>query len=290
MENIQQEFLRHLLEVFRGDCDNSSTLYHYTSLNSGLCILKSRRIYLSDFRSMNDQEEINHGLGLIKEVISSCGEHTELNEFHTCLTTILNHKETKILTFSCMKEPNSKIGWEYADKGAGIAIGLKRKCIEDKLSDLMYSDVIYNEKEQRLFILKLLNIYKDYKRLYPGISYNSFYPALFIIFSLLVSTYKKNINSNGRSWELEKEWRGVSPHVFLPKQKKYILKELPKPVSDEELPKPMYDLFDFDYNDMEKVIIGSRANFESVKGEFQRLLCLDMNSELLFRIINGENY
>ncbi|MFB9262843.1 DUF2971 domain-containing protein [Bradyrhizobium erythrophlei] len=111
-------------------------LFHYTDLRGFEGILKSGQIWFTDYRHLNDETELMHGIGLAKAMLA---RRAKKGGFHAFLFLWIDDLLTKrnfgralaffIASFS--KNRDDLHQWRaYADDGRGVAIGFSSKLFQ----------------------------------------------------------------------------------------------------------------------------------------------------------------
>ncbi len=110
--------------------------FHYTNFRGLDGILKSGQIWFTDYRHLNDQTELMHGIGLAKAMLMRRarvgGLHGVLYGWIDDLLTRRNFGRALwffIASFS--RHPDDLHQWRsYADDGRGVAIGFSAKLFQ----------------------------------------------------------------------------------------------------------------------------------------------------------------
>lgn len=106
--------------------------YHYTTIAGCLSIITSRRIWLTDYRFLNDKQELKQGL---TEFLSHLpdgkrGAFEKAFSFHSLST---HH-----CVLSMSKSPKILSQWRaYADDGTGVAIGFNEQMLKYRKINLV---------------------------------------------------------------------------------------------------------------------------------------------------------
>ncbi len=100
-------------------------LYHFTPPDGLVGILNSRELWLTDFRWLSDKTEINHGLGIAREVVQATSEALA-GETVELLEDVLGAPLPNGFFVACFAMlSNSPVHWkEYADDERGAALVL----------------------------------------------------------------------------------------------------------------------------------------------------------------------
>jgi hypothetical protein len=156
----------------------ANNLYHYTSFNNFLRIIKNQELCFTDYRHLNDPTEISLSETVLHEAIENKYKQSPLGEkfwkpfleFFSALITeeslnkvrhYLSHLEkyeSRIYTFSFCGEKDYLSMWRwYAENGTGISLGFRPGYFffeqpKDRRPQAIYTDVCY-EKEKLLEII-----------------------------------------------------------------------------------------------------------------------------------------
>jgi len=109
-----------------------STIWHYTTADGLLGIVKNQQLYMSHILCMNDTEELEHGISHILQAIDIRGRaeiSDDVRKFHTALKSNLTNSlivsNVQDIFVSCFSgETDTLTHWlEYGRNGVGYAIG-----------------------------------------------------------------------------------------------------------------------------------------------------------------------
>lgn len=137
--------------------DYGEYLYHYTSLNTFLSMIRSRELWLSNTGTMNDRKEITHFIEMLQRELAEY----QRNDFF-CKIYEQIPKQYKY-AFCLSTEKDDAAQWErYADTAKGVCIVFKVeelcKCLYG-YSDFMFNRVFYDESIINNDYYKLLKNY-----------------------------------------------------------------------------------------------------------------------------------
>lgn len=112
---------------------SDAVLYHYTTVASAHAIMQSRRVWLTDYRFLNDKHELKQGIAeftaaLPDDIRKSFDAAFFWHEFsnHHCILSL--SKSPKILS-----------QWRaYADDASGVALGLSEQFLRYRGIELMH--------------------------------------------------------------------------------------------------------------------------------------------------------
>jgi hypothetical protein len=108
----------------------SVPLYHYTGLNALRGIIGSQSVWCTDYRHMNDPNELSHGAEVAKEVLAHLAIQADrrVRLFCECVDGILDIRNfdgnLAFYTASFTAQRDDPGQWKrYGGKGQGVAIG-----------------------------------------------------------------------------------------------------------------------------------------------------------------------
>lgn len=156
-------------------------LYHYTTIDGLMGIVKDNTLFASNALFLNDSSELHYGQQLIKEVLE---QTTASNEFQTLWYQGFGTKEIDIILKVLNQIQTSAIGdiyvscfttqsdilsqWRGYANNAGIRIGFKRDEIVETFENVYMSEVDYNRKSQLKHIEQTAAILLEYVCLKDG--------------------------------------------------------------------------------------------------------------------------
>lgn len=142
-------------------------LYHYTTSNGLLKILKSKNIWCSHTQYLNDNSEITYALDIINEVILEYSENCKSDLFKNILQNNLEniHLQYDSYITSLTEEGNLLSQWRaYGEGGNGYSIGFSLpeitnlRTINDTKTEVVIRKVEYEIAMQKQIIVDLLDI------------------------------------------------------------------------------------------------------------------------------------
>jgi hypothetical protein len=109
----------------------TTTLYHYTDMGGLQGILTNEEIWFTDYRHLNDPNELMHGIGIAKSLLQQRSKQHGLRPFlFQCIDDLLTKKnfwrvfEFFIASFS--RNPDDLGQWRaYADDGRALQLVLR---------------------------------------------------------------------------------------------------------------------------------------------------------------------
>lgn len=138
------------------------TLYHYSSLDGLLGIVRSKSLWASNIYYFNDASEITYGSDILKKVISGSkvdeNQGRFLDEFSNWLDTF-SHTIHQYFVFSLTEEGNLLSQWRgYTPKGKGVSIGFEPKELVRKVENqgLKIVKCVYEIPDQKGLAEELL--------------------------------------------------------------------------------------------------------------------------------------
>lgn len=148
----------------------SKLIYHYTTCNGLEGIIKSKRMWMNHFKSLNDSGEVLHGLRFIKEKLSNINSDYKLLLDDDIFENFFKQHPVYIESFS--EKSNYLPQWRYyAHDGSGVAIGIDLKCLESKINKSfsntvsMITNVLYSTTKRDENRLKnLIENIDEYKK------------------------------------------------------------------------------------------------------------------------------
>lgn len=150
-------------EMLQGHTRPPDLLYHYTSLDGLLGIVKSKTIYATDVGFVNDSSELTYAKALIQDHVKAHYPDGALLNF--CFVAYLEMATTisaHYLTCFCAEGDLSSMWTGYADRGMGYALGFRR----DELADMpcclpkggpTILPIEYQRQKQTKLVAKLLD-------------------------------------------------------------------------------------------------------------------------------------
>lgn len=133
-------------------------VYHYTSIEGLMGILKTGSIWLSDYQYLNDKREVNHGVDVIKNAakkILSKSNNPVINELLETWISDLDDIKDRIYIASFSADGDSLSQWRAY---GSVAIGFRITDISQHINSLQVKAVEYNADAQN----KLAEIYLNH--------------------------------------------------------------------------------------------------------------------------------
>src|SRR5579871_5811987 len=111
------------------DLNPETPLFHYTSFEGLSGILKTKQLWLTDHKYLNDPSEIEHGKKIVLEHIEkNIPSNPELlDHFKNKIIDIIDNGYKTFITSFCQKEDYLPAWRYYGGDGAGFSIGFKKE-------------------------------------------------------------------------------------------------------------------------------------------------------------------
>src|SRR5690606_24128154 len=112
-------------------------LYHYTSKDGFMGIIKSRNLWASDLSSSNDPRDVNLGIDTVKQILREIGNkeypNTPLNVISNLSRKLAGYFAEARCYMACFTPHNDDINmWrEYGNDGEGYSIGFRPRAVTD---------------------------------------------------------------------------------------------------------------------------------------------------------------
>ena len=169
----------------------SDVLWHYTSVEAAHCILKSFRIWATDYRYLNDKNELIRSL---EDFLNYIKEKESIEVFNGIKHVFYQFQRSYSLTvFSLSKSDKVLSQWRaYADNGKGVAIGISRRWFDLLMANHEYQklvECIYEKHDEAIS-----KIYEENKKIIIGLSKLSSEANSASSFRQLISSKKTEID------------------------------------------------------------------------------------------------
>lgn len=199
----------------------SNILYHYTSLDGLLGIIKSSSLWMSHAAYLNDASELNYGTKLISDMINKKIKDKKYNEINDILRVssivFSNYYRDSVNPYvlSLSEEIDVLSQWRAYGNNCGVSIGFNPKNIlELKVSYLNITNesrlikVIYEKEEQINLIEKAIDIILKYDHLTEFVAPANLSSAGSSLTEISMNMFMEIIPSfKHPSFHEEKEWR-----------------------------------------------------------------------------------
>lgn len=133
--------------------EQGERLFHYTSLEGALGILKTRSIWLSDFAGMNDPGEYRYARNCFLEEFRSAPQAPSELPLHAAITALLGLEIATNMFIGCLSQhPDDPHLWEhYGSGGTGCTIGIDAQFLSD-WAGVTLRRVVYDRRELNRFV------------------------------------------------------------------------------------------------------------------------------------------
>jgi len=151
------------IDIFLEKYDDSDIIYHYCSMEAFYSIMKTKSLWLSDSKYMNDKYEGSWVDIVIKEVLINL-EPFYQKEFIQNYKANYEKMKNKRTYLCCFSQASDKLSqWRgYANDGQGIAIGFSKKAFYLTGNfdfELALNDVTYNKDMQKKSIKESIELF-----------------------------------------------------------------------------------------------------------------------------------
>jgi hypothetical protein len=195
-------------------------LYHYTTLNGLLGIVRSRTLWASDIRYMNDSAELKHTADLIRQevqdrIAQGRGKADLLGQF----TDWISHRITNghmLFAASFRSHGNLLSQWRgYSPHGKGVSLGFSADSIMQcaRRQRLQIGRCIYEPSVQRRLVSQVVDAVQACVDRYTESGTLQPQPGLYqkIFEDIEIDLLRIAAILKHPSFREEKEWRLVSP-------------------------------------------------------------------------------
>ena len=285
-EFINNELSKHLRDYLDSfDQNPSRSLFHYTSYEGLAGILRTKQLWLSDYKYLNDPSEIEHGKKLILTLMSKhfgeklCGLPFD---FYQEFQSLIQNNYHMYVTSFC-KKPDYLPAWRYyGGNCTGYAIGFKKEFFKPdntKINNLSITSikVEYSKKRSAQIINDILEIFDRHSlEITPH--------TIKILVTYLLCILPKFKNPDFKD---ENEWRFCITQIYNEQTGLYV-----PPITGErffvrdaavpgEIPpflkniitiSPTMKGLSFEYADIDTIYLGPRLNVENAKPAIQQIL------------------
>ncbi len=260
-----------------------SVLYHYTDAHGLLGILDHKQLWLTHHSFLNDSNEIQYGMKLIRQVVPDLSSPIPQDSFEEWIEKCDTREErAKDQTYiACFSEHGDQLSqWRaYADDGLGFAVGFSFTVLEQVAGEEGWcfgpDRVIYDKERQ----VELLREAIDNGFVEHNGEIIEFWDGLLDDHS---RTFKEAAFSE------EKEWRMTSIFVAKPDAEPYCLTGVPTPLfRSTKYGIAPYVQLDFPATAIVELVIGPRCHMRGKHCFLQQLLQHhEVDNEI--RITNSE--
>ncbi len=223
-----------------------STLFHYTSNDTLLNIVRSRSLWLTHALFLNDSTEFQHGMRKFMSGIDHFEKHGFdkgwLDHIRNFFSKELNDPLAQPFVFSLSQERDQLSQWRgYGDFGHGVSIGFSANEISEiSQFHLKILPVIYDHAKQNEIVNRTVEGFKSlFQKLGHKID-NGVKWGPWLALAYFQIAYVHSIRFKDPSWHEEKEWRAVAiadgknKNVFTRTRGKSLVKSLTLPLENLE--------------------------------------------------------
>jgi hypothetical protein len=200
-------------------------LYHYTSLEGLLGIIKSKSIWASSILYLNDSSELNNSIDLLNKILNSKNYLMPspenwfrfINKLWENINLLFSSEQYNFYVCSFSEENDLLSQWQgYCPRGIGFSLGFKFGNLKECAKGHGYKmkKCNYDEYKQKNKLGKV--IYETFQKYANNITQNSkdsieidLFANFYMRFFELAPTFKHH------KFKAEKEWRIIAdpPHV-----------------------------------------------------------------------------
>lgn len=195
-----------------------SVLYHYTSISGMIGIVKSKVLWASEIRYLNDAAELKHLQQIVVDVVKAVGEQSDTvseisRQFGKWLTERVQ-REPLVFVVSLTEKGNLLSQWRgYTPYGQGVSLGFSPQHLAKVTASASFTlgKCIYKPDQHNEIVVKLLNsIVSEAQNRgpshekHPSQSYHTYFEEVEEHILRICALLKHH------SFEEESEWRAVS--------------------------------------------------------------------------------
>jgi hypothetical protein len=138
-------------------------LYHYTTANGLQGIIKSKSIWASDCRFLNDATEFKHGLSIFKEIFLSYDPNPPLNPDVREIINRLANAPYCVFVASFCQHPDLLSQWRGYNGAIGYALGIDADWLTQNASeqDFSLAPACYDVETQKQAIFGKLKLLRE---------------------------------------------------------------------------------------------------------------------------------
>ncbi len=144
-----------------------TTLYHYTSKNSGENIIKSKELWLTKYNLSNDNQEFKHGLQIIKTQLKEIIDKDEKTKviFEKLIPFLEEESKSPKTHFYmicfCSTSRNEYLKRNYANGKKGLCLNIKLASEDFNNQKPILYKTIYSINKFKRILTKLLYNYRN---------------------------------------------------------------------------------------------------------------------------------
>ena len=150
-------------------------LWHYTDFNGFCGIVKSKSIYATNIRYLNDREEFNHAIGIAKEMLDEIttkyGDNEPIKTFLPEIlagffeTGALSPQNTNIYTASFSLKEDQLSQWRgYSNGSCGVSLGFDLRAFrppEEAGTLAIFAPCIYEDQPKSDLVRRAISDFAD---------------------------------------------------------------------------------------------------------------------------------
>ncbi len=272
-KNLEDEF-QDVHKELEDQRESIPKIFHYTNLESAKCILASKSLWMTNYRCLNDDEEIFYGANIVKDYFyeqSKIGQDLRKRILDDFDRMIKNGYQPFITSFCEVN--NSNHAWcHYANHCKGVVIVFNEGLgvsSSGRFNDVPYTfyKVIYNNYSQYKICEKFFNIFDKF------LTQNSNEETVHARAACLISNILVFLGKfKSSDWQNEFEWRAIYHNIVEPDgnfTRPFPFGDLIEKITannmisekSQENSKLILNSLRFDFVDIDSIIIGKFANF-----------------------------
>ncbi len=197
--------------------NDTSLLFHYTNADALIKIVRSGKLWATNFRFLNDLSEVRYGLDLANELLDSeiegCNDEFRDRVRKSMNDSFSNGAVTPYVVSFCDRGDLLSQWRIYASQGAGISLALDRTKMSSVFDEARPMPITYNPEVQRQIVSESA---REYGALLP--SWPNHEEAIRMNLVSLLATefaaFKHPAFSEEQEWRLMKLQPGTSEMCF----------------------------------------------------------------------------
>jgi len=137
-------------------------LFHYTSANNLISVIESGELWATQISCLNDQQELSHGLELLRTQLkirlSKTKKNATLQDLHTTLLKRVDNHNVKIehIYVTCFSSVGDDLSqWQSYSTQAGYNIGFDPVFLS-RIPEVMLAPVSYKKAQKIAFLRKII--------------------------------------------------------------------------------------------------------------------------------------
>jgi hypothetical protein len=297
--------LEQLLDT--NDKDPLRPLYHYTSFEGLSGILKTRQLWLTHHKYLNDPSEIEHGKKiLLKAMCENIQNNPDLcRRFIYIATEIIENAYNSFTLSFCDKNDYLPAWRYYGQDGAGYSIGFKKEYFsrikpttdEEKRDGVLLFKVEYEQENSN----QIKQIIDEANKIYPNWNEKDFDEIKPFISALCCNLITLLPCIKNPDYIDEHEWRLCLIRLYHEKDNQWYPYELPSErvifthrnnalsipfLKDAKTSIPRIKSKEFDYSDIDSICIGPRLDFFTAKLAIEKILAEEgLSADMIKKIV-----